>query len=71
MGVMAVMANKASVSPASCRCVCCGYPIKAGYKYCLGCHRKRTKVYDDCIAAGKSEEWSRERVNVVYPEKFA
>jgi hypothetical protein len=52
------------------RCRCCGHSIKGSFRFCLGCYLKREKVYKDCIGAGKSEEWSRERVDSVYPEKF-
>jgi predicted amidophosphoribosyltransferase len=51
-------------------CPYCGTKMKSQYRMCFGCFRKREKVYEDCRAAGKSEEWSRTRVNEVYPEKF-
>lgn len=54
-----------------CQCACCGRAIKAGYKFCFGCYRKRMKVYDDCIGAGKSVEFARDKVNEAYPLKFA
>ena len=52
------------------RCVCCGHSIRGTFRLCLGCQRKRDKIYDDCIASGRCDEWSRERVNIVYPEKY-
>ena len=52
-------------------CSCCGHGIKGiGYRLCLGCKRKRDKVYSDCIAAGKSAEWAKVKSESVYPEKY-
>jgi hypothetical protein len=64
---MAVNTNKV-VEYGKCRC--CGHRVKVGYQFCLGCHRKRMKILDDCVAAGMPEDWARQRVDEVYPLKF-
>jgi predicted amidophosphoribosyltransferase len=51
-------------------CVCCGHKVKLGYRFCLGCWRKRKKIHDDCIGAGKSEEFARNKADSAYPAKF-
>ena len=52
------------------KCRCCGHKVKVGYQFCLGCYRKRMKVYDDCKGAGLSEDLAREKVDGAYPLRF-
>lgn len=52
-------------------CVCCGRRVNEGYRFCIGCERKRVRVYGDCVAGGLSEEQARQKVELVYPCRFA
>jgi hypothetical protein len=52
------------------RCCCCGRLINAEYRYCIGCERKRLKVYGDCIAGGMAEVEARIKVDSVYPCRY-
>jgi hypothetical protein len=52
------------------KCWCCGHRVKVGYQFCFGCYRKRKKVFDDCIGAGKDDDFARQVVDRAYPLKF-
>ena len=53
----------------TCKCLCCGRSIDGDYEFCIGCNKKRWKVYNDCIGAGLSLVKARARVEVCYPRK--
>lgn len=48
-------------------CRACGHKVKLGYVLCLGCYRKRDKIFKDCRAAGMPEEWALLKADAVYP----
>jgi len=52
-------------------CRCCGRKIKVQYQFCIGCERKRAKVYGDCVRAGMDSYSAAQRVNTVYPLMFS
>jgi hypothetical protein len=51
-------------------CLCCGRSIKPEYMFCVGCERKRMKVFNDSIGAGLSSVDAWGVVGKVYPVKF-
>jgi hypothetical protein len=52
-------------------CLCCGRRVKADYQFCIGCERKRFKVYSDCVGAGLSVEAAKAKVECVYPRRYS
>lgn len=52
------------------RCRCCGRPIKEDYLFCIGCDRKRMKIFNDCIGSGMSVFDARAKVDGIYPQYF-
>lgn len=52
------------------QCRCCGRRIKSEYLFCIGCERKRMKVYNDCVGAGMSVYDAHGKVEAAYPQIY-